>query len=374
MQSHLKYVPGTQNPIFTGQSSFFSGVTAFTHGDTTTRQVDAVFNSSHQTWQIRLDHTKLQYSMKIFAKRTRTVVDPETAEKLRQEESAQKERDADKAVEELLKLDPSTLNSKQRRLIKRYKKRNVNPDELQVDEEKNELPKEAIRSDQDEKSASKETAKPVEQEEDAESSSKSSGSLSGSDDEEMDVSGNDALEAKDKPSGERIGSQDETARAPTNDNGGLDKDTVKKLLEKLNSKQRRKLMRRLEREGSSVSNEIHEEALNLLKESEKSLTSDTAAESKSQQETENTVSGKKRKKDWGDLPPEERLRREEQRQMQQEAAARRAKDPASKRHPLNSERRRANRRKPKWERKRPVENEHNLSGYHMRRLKQAGEI
>ena len=88
--------------------------------------------------------------MKIFAKRTRTVVDPETAEKLRKEEAAQKERDADKAVEELLKLDPSTLNSKQRRLVKRYKKRNINPNEPQLDEEQNELSKEASRSDQEE--------------------------------------------------------------------------------------------------------------------------------------------------------------------------------------------------------------------------------
>ena len=109
-------------------------------------------------------------------------------------------------------------------------------------------------------------------------------SLSDSDDEAMDVPGNDAVEAKDKPSAERIRSQDETARAPAKDNGGLDEDTVKKLLEKLNSKQRRKLMRRLEREGSSVLNEIHEEALNLLKESEKSVTSETASESKPQQE------------------------------------------------------------------------------------------
>lgn len=308
--------------------------------------------------------------MKIFAKRTRTVVDPETAEKLRKEKAAQKERDADKAVEELLKLDPSTLNSKQRRLVKRYKERIINPNEPQLDEERNEVSTEASRPDQEEsKSASIETGKPVEQAEDdagSSSGSSESDSISDSDDDAMDVPGNDTVEAKDK---------DESANAPAKDNGGLDDDTVKKLLEKVNSKQRRKLMRRLEREGSNVLNEIHEEALNLLKESEKSVPSEMTLESKPQQEKEQTVSGKKRKKDWGDLTPEERLRREEQRRMQQEAAARRAKDPnAAKRHPLNSERRRANRRKPKWERKRPVENEHNLSGYHMRRLKQADEV
>lgn len=62
---------------------------------------------------------------------------------------------------------------------------------------------------------------------------------------------------------------------------------------------------------------------------------------------------------WSHLPDEERKRREKQRQMQKEAAKRRAMDASDaptemssmtdkrKRHPLNSERRRANRRKPK---------------------------
>jgi hypothetical protein len=67
----------------------------------------------------------------------------------------------------------------------------------------------------------------------------------------------------------------------------------------------------------------------------------------------------KKKKNWSHLPDEERERREKQRQMQKEAAERRAMNSRaagvgangiecnSKRHPLNSERRRANRRKPK---------------------------
>lgn len=65
------------------------------------------------------------------------------------------------------------------------------------------------------------------------------------------------------------------------------------------------------------------------------------------------------KEKWSHLPDEERKRREKQRQMQKEAAKRRAMDSSDvtadmtsladkrKRHPLNSERRRANRRKPK---------------------------
>ena len=73
--------------------------------------------------------------MKIFAKRTRTAVDPETVEKLRKQQDAQKELEADKTVQELLKLDPSELNSKQRRLIKRFKERSNKSIKKHVSEE-----------------------------------------------------------------------------------------------------------------------------------------------------------------------------------------------------------------------------------------------
>lgn len=319
--------------------------------------------------------------MQIFAKRTRTVVDPETAEKLRKEQEAQKERDADKAVEELLKLDPNTLNSKQRRLVKRYKGRNKSNESLSGTEQKDESSKQ-INDDEAENKSETSEPKPAAAAEEEESSSDSSDS--DSDDEVMEPSGDNEEETKPEASGHKItgapgektgASDDNPEGAAAKDNDGLDEDSVKKMLEKLNSKQRRKLMRRLEREGSSVLSEVHEEAVKLLKENdaEKAVSKET---SEPEPDTKQTTSEKKRKKDWSDLSPEERLRREEQRQKQQEAAAKRAKEgpDATKRHPLNSERRRANRRKPKWERKRPVENEHDLSGYHMRRLKQAGEI
>ncbi|GMH53561.1 hypothetical protein TrRE_jg5217, partial [Triparma retinervis] len=65
-------------------------------------------------------------------------------------------------------------------------------------------------------------------------------------------------------------------------------------------------------------------------------------------------SGKKAPKDFSkmkDIPPEERLRREKQREAQKAAAERRKKESSegvsvSHAHPLNSERRRANKRKP----------------------------
>ena len=77
-----------------------------------------------------------------------------------------------------------------------------------------------------------------------------------------------------------------------------------------------------------------------------------------------------------DLPPDERKRREDQRRMQKEAAERREAglvDP--NRHPLNSERRRANRRKPSKaaliaqakKEKMAERGQFNANGYHMRK-------
>jgi hypothetical protein len=155
----------------------------------------------------------------------------------------------------------------------------------------------------------------------------------------------------------------------------LNKGKVKKLLEGLNSKQRRKLMRRLEREGTGILEEVHNEALRLAIENKSDAVSADQSDTKQDkgQSVTPSSSGEKRKRDWSDLSPEERLRREEQRRKQKEAAERRAKEGNvnSKRHPLNSERRRANRRKPKWERKQLVEKEHDTSGYHMRKITKA---
>ena len=302
--------------------------------------------------------------MKIFAKRTRTVVDPETAERLRRE---QKEREAEKAVQELLKLDPSELNSKQRRLVKRYKERDKSG-EKQSSEDQNDSGVDDVHNPAETPNhKGADVAK-------GESSSDSNDSDNSAADESSEL----LKEAKDGSGGEAVGEStvkvdaDDTAAA-NNDLGEVE---VKKLLEKLNSKQRRKLMRRLEREGNNILANVREEAVQLLKESdaEKVVTTETP-ETKTETKSPTALSGRKRKKDWSDLPPEERLRREEQRRLQQEAAERRTKEgnPGNERHPLNSERRRANRRKPKWEGKRRVEqNEHNTSGFHMRKLKKAG--
>jgi hypothetical protein len=292
--------------------------------------------------------------MKIFANRTRTVVDAETASRLREAQAAAEERDGEKAVEELLKLDPSTLNSKQRRMVKRYKERDEpeqNASAMNVNN--NEVPE----------SETKSSCDPV-NEETANDSKDSNGKA------ETEIS-------KEEESGDKDVADKEAIEGKMDENSN-DTDTVveskpfAELLERLNSKQRRKLMRRLEKEGNNVLGEVHQEALRLLEENKPDQASaDTSEKKESKGQSENLSSSeKKRKRDWSHLTPEERLRREEQRQKQQEAAERRAKEENnnSKRHPLNSERRRANRRKPKWEHKQLVENEHNTSGYHMRKI------
>ena len=145
------------------------------------------------------------------------------------------------------------------------------------------------------------------------------------------------------------------------------------MLDKLNSKQRRTLVRALERKEKDLET-VRSEAKSLLglDSGKESKTTETSAESPP----------KKRKRsqsaDTSRLPPEERLRREEQRRLQKEAAEARANGTTGTasmkkkhKHPLNSERRRANRRKPKWEAGRPAINEHDSSGYHMRKIKGA---
>ena len=121
--------------------------------------------------------------------------------------------------------------------------------------------------------------------------------------------------------------------------------------------------------------EVKKEAQNVLGINDKKPDKKRDVE-KMEVPTEDSQSGakktKKRQKvvDWSKLPPEERLRREEQRRLQKEAAERQArgedKTPGYK-HPLNSQRRRANRRKPKWKNvsKQAMHenNDHDSSGY-----------
>jgi hypothetical protein len=299
--------------------------------------------------------------MKLFAKRTRKVVDPEEAEKiLRQQEAAEAEtakQEADQAIQELLKKNPSELNAKERRMVKRYK----------------------ARVDESETGGKSESATEVE----GSAGQGAPEKLENTEEEKLPTS-----DEKESHHGDQnnAGTTVASAEPPSTE---LDEEQVRTLLEKLNSKQRRKLVRKLDREGASVLNEVYQEAVGLIEADKAAQAADdgtkTTETAKASGEpplddpSSTDASGKKRKRkqqDWSSLPPEERLRREEQRRLQQEATERRASEgdlPAGtkKRHPLNSERRRANRRKPAWQRRSKEAseyNEHHVSGFHMRKL------
>lgn len=225
-------------------------------------------------------------------------------------------------IQTLLEMDFDKLNAKQRRLVKRHKAREGNQE-----------------------------TKPSPTEDSSPSSSKS-------EQHEEQKAEEDKTEA--------------TAEVPKEEKNksSLDISEVIKKLDGLNSKERRKFLRQLKSNGEEIDEEViaaaQEEAKKVAerneKEAENSATAKGAhddsskgkrkADKSSVIKDEATKPKKKRRKrgppvNLDDLPPEERARREEQRRMQKEAAERREAglvDPT--RHPLNSERRRANRRKP----------------------------
>jgi len=162
-------------------------------------------------------------------------------------------------------------------------------------------------------------------------------------------------------------------------NAAIDEE-LQSMLDKLNSKQRRKFMRSLERGGDVEAVRAETRSLLGLDKKEDTTTAKeadrVAASNKDGEPPKKKRRRNKKDVDLSKLPAEERLRREEQRRLQQEAAQARANGTAvvapGKKHPLNSERRRANRRKPKWEPRlnnnSMPSNEHNSSGYHMRKI------
>jgi hypothetical protein len=246
--------------------------------------------------------------------------------------SAQKVRDvyqSDPIVEELLKRDPSTWNSKERRMIQRYHDRVKTKTESNLEKDNN----------CDDEKAKDSQAEPV----------ANAGNTSGDDD-------------------------------------------LTQLLGQLPSKERRKIVRAMERkEISGV--EARSQAVSLLEQKKgedsaanavvepsdtKQAVSLKAPSSDSQHTSNGQVaddekgrgSAKRRRRgtadpsDWSSLPLDERLRREDQRRRQQESLAARREEESNAalaspghlvkhKHPLNSERRRANRRKPKWTKSTP---------------------
>ena len=272
----------------------------------------------------------------------------------------------------LLDMEPSKLNSKQRRLVKRHRQREGG-------------------TDNNDAKASSGEEKP--------------GDLTEKDGAAKNIN-------KTKPSPQ----SKDMETTPNNDKKAEPATVSKKAseilakLEGLNSKDRRKLLRQLRRDNPDDENDIDgvekgliaaaEEEARRVADRNRSLAEDHDGQTKggtkevansnkrkandAEIATETTTPKKKntRKKknavNLEDLPPDERKRREEQRKMQQEAAERREKglvDP--NRHPLNSERRRANRRKPSraaliaMEKKAKIaeKGQYNAVGYQMRRNK-----
>lgn len=285
--------------------------------------------------------------------------------------------ESDPIVEELLKKDPEEWNAKQRRMIKRYQERN-----LEIVKGNSDIGNESSVA----SSSSNQVAETKEEDDVTKSNYNDTQEAS---EENMNETKNEQnLKRSQEDTNESVVV---TTNTMNNKSAGGDanteivspEDEVYKLLEQLNSKMKRTLSRRLEREGISALNDVKIEATKILgndsqqqpKDNQKKRDS-AALTTEENRQAEVQSSKKKRKKesnDWTALPPEERLRREEQRRLQQEAAERRARGDAKTpgfKHPLNSERRRANRRKSKWKSKpssssgtKVVKNEHNHSGF-----------
>lgn len=391
--------------------------------------------------------------------------------------TANKKGQTNNDIEKLLKLDPETLNSKQRRLIKRHKERTLQKEQGVAagatgnsnyninEEEKEKVPKKGQQSKNHENNIEEVTKISSGIEEqitksssmptainnnkvDSEHSSSDSSSSSDSDSEDKSIDRDENKNDGDKNedvSKEDNDMKEETTSTTTGTNENQDdnrnnhssSENVSQIinqLQTLNSKERRKLLRQLESDETkkelvakvkeeskkvAMQNELLEKEKQDLaileqkkkKEESKKRKAEVDKKVKEEEEQEESLAAdnnncdsnndqvhnhtnadqgisrpkKKRKwKDFSHLPPEERERREKQRLMQMEAAARRANGEVdTTRHPLNSERRRANRRKPgragkivllKKQTKEKQENLRifNASGYHMRRAIKSG--
>ena len=291
--------------------------------------------------------------MKIFAKRSKKKAIPAISV-------------ADRAVLELLKKDPKELNAKERRQIKRYQDR-IRDDTKTDDEREGDTPAEG-----DDEEIHDDAEGDSEQHEGSDSD------VSAEDDDVEPSQEDDAVEPSQKDDSKRqdivtaTDSGDVASELIDEGTPDIDEDEVKELLEKLNSKNKRKLTRQLERDGNAALKVVREEALKLIEDMKTKEVAVVKEKVKEKKPDPEPISKKRKRDDWSGLPPEERLRREEQRAKQQEAAERRAKGetpPTKHKHPLNSERRRANRRKPKWLKKQAENpNEHDISGFHMRKI------
>jgi hypothetical protein len=311
--------------------------------------------------------------MQIFAKRKRKEASKDATAALTERTSFA----SDPIVEELLTKDPSKWNSKEKRMVKRYQKRKPEVEQPE-DSQKNESEvgetveettvTEAAVADP-EPTKSEEAAK-EDKSEDSDSDDNDDSDSSDSENEDESKDETEIEESTPKNLSQEEPS-DETSKPveSTNDSGIVDPShAIFKQLDKLNSKMKRTLSRKLDRDGASALEEVQKEAISLLEKSEGDL-----SKKRSHDQGDGKSKKKKSKVDWSGFSPEERARREKQRKLQTEAAERRAKgeETGGYKHPLNSERRRANRRKPKWKNtfKREEKKNHHASGFVVRKEK-----
>lgn len=314
--------------------------------------------------------------MKIFAKRKRTnvsaVESPAPAPQPLRDSFA-----SDPVVEELLKKDPKEWNSKERRMIKRYQDRKVESEptaSLPSDQKADHLEEnDAHRTQLSGQDGSDHSDKDDDNQDS--NNHKSSGSSDGEDNDAKERTSSEVDETADDDASLSKGARNEIAKVVSeHDSGEIDPShEIFQIMDQLNSKTKRTLTRKLGRSGVSVLDEVVKEAKAALAASTKGPSTDgTKIPPHDLGNDEPCKKKRKKEADLSSLPAEERLRREEQRRKQQEAAERRArgedKTPGYK-HPLNSERRRANKRKPKWTNGTGVKavtgvaNEHHHSGY-----------
>lgn len=250
-------------------------------------------------------------------------------------------------IQSLLAMDPSKLNSKQRRLVRRHNEREGNT---------------AAESAESPKDEAKQIASgAVNQPEDDGAKNVCSNN---NEDIKKDATAGEATpnETNDESKNATVTepTQNEEHKAATDDVNTAAEICAK--LEGLNSKERRKYLRNLKSStGGTIDESVIAAAVEQVKKvgerNEKEATNNNDADgnkdspSKRKMDDEKTSTNtdsagttpkkkrKKKKVNLDDLPPDERKRREEQRRMQTEAAERRAAglvDP--NRHPLNSER------------------------------------
>jgi hypothetical protein len=246
-------------------------------------------------------------------------------------------------IQTLLAMDPSTLNAKQRRLVRRHHERDASTASSSVEVE-------SMMDDKTNDNTANERNRPNEGMKNDESSEQNKHTTlpANSDNDEQSVINHNITDILVKLEG--LNSKDRRKllrQLKTSSGGTIDESVIAAAEEKA-----RTVAERNEKEAANNNNNMADKK-SMDKPTKKRKNSDTKATctTPSIVEVSKATTRKRRKKgppiNLADLSPEERKRREEQRLSQQHAAERRAAgliDPD--RHPLNSERRRANRRKP----------------------------